>query len=250
MRPHLTVEQRWLAMRLKAGAVVARDLPAVSAGQQTVTLIAPHTSSQPVRQNSWVPGSGRITLADEEESILALHAGESPHSVPAADDFWSVATVAGNHPVTTVQFSSVGNIVDLDATPSLSEASIWEDDRRPTFAHADPATIGEFTRDLAGSGASPDVIPGRADGVRDCPHWTQTRWEPSTACRRLENNNSGKAWQTWASRVPWHQLHHPPRRIIRSGNHRRPHPAVWPRPKGPFGGTTGPEEPLTCCPSR
>jgi hypothetical protein len=82
MRPHLTVEQRWLALRLKARAIVARDLSRVSAGSRTVTPIAPHTSSQPVRQNSWVPGPGRITLADEEESILALHAGEWPHSGP------------------------------------------------------------------------------------------------------------------------------------------------------------------------
>src|SRR5215470_1454187 len=78
MRPHLTVEQRQLALRLKARGLSLREIgPQVGCSHQGVALIVRHASRRPVRCDGWVPGPGRLTLADREEIILGLHAGES-----------------------------------------------------------------------------------------------------------------------------------------------------------------------------
>jgi IS30 family transposase len=78
MRPHLTVEQRQLALRLKARGMSLREIgPHVGCSHQSVALIVRHASRRPVRRNGWVPGPGRLTLADREEITLGLHAGES-----------------------------------------------------------------------------------------------------------------------------------------------------------------------------
>ncbi len=78
MRPHLTVEQRQLAVRLKARGLSLREIgPQVGCSHQGVALIVRHASRRPVRRDGWVPGPGRLTLADREEITLGLHAGES-----------------------------------------------------------------------------------------------------------------------------------------------------------------------------
>jgi IS30 family transposase len=78
MRPHLTVEQRQLALRLKARGLSLREIgPQVGCSHQGVALIVRHASRRPVRRDGWVPGPGRLTLADREEITLGLHAGES-----------------------------------------------------------------------------------------------------------------------------------------------------------------------------
>src|SRR5215471_15456593 len=78
MRPHLTVEQRQLALRLKARGLSLREIgPQVGCSHQGVALIVRHASRRPVRHDGWVPGPGRLTLADREEITLGLHAGES-----------------------------------------------------------------------------------------------------------------------------------------------------------------------------
>src|SRR5499427_1686417 len=78
MRPHLTVEQRQLALRLKARGWSLREIgPQVGCAYQTVALIARRGSRRPVRLDGWVPGPGRLTLADREEITLGLHGGES-----------------------------------------------------------------------------------------------------------------------------------------------------------------------------
>src|SRR5215469_10217525 len=78
MRPHLTVEQRQLALRLKARGLSLREIgPQVSCSHQGVALIVRSASRRPVRHHGWVPGPGRLTLADREEITLGLHAGQS-----------------------------------------------------------------------------------------------------------------------------------------------------------------------------
>ena len=78
MRTHLTVEQRQLALWLKARGLSLREIgPQVGCSHQGVALIVRQASRRPVRRDGWVPGPGRLTLADREEITLGLHAGES-----------------------------------------------------------------------------------------------------------------------------------------------------------------------------
>ena len=84
MRPHLTVEQRQLALRLKARGLSLREIgPQVGCSHQGVALVVRHASRRPVRRDGWVPGPGRLTLADREEITLGLHAGQSFTRIPA-----------------------------------------------------------------------------------------------------------------------------------------------------------------------
>jgi len=94
MRPHLTVEQRQLALRLKASGLSLREIgPQVGCSHQGVALIVRHASRRPVRHDGWVPGPGRLPLADREEIILGLRAGES-FTVIAARLGKAVSTVS------------------------------------------------------------------------------------------------------------------------------------------------------------
>src|SRR5947207_7750452 len=78
MRPHLTVEQRQLALRLKARGLSLREIgPQVGCSHQGVALVVRHLSRRPVHPDGWVPGPGRLTVADREEITLGLHAGQS-----------------------------------------------------------------------------------------------------------------------------------------------------------------------------
>jgi transposase, IS30 family len=84
MRPHLTVEQRQLALRLKSRGLSLREIgPQVGCSHQAVALIARHAPRRPVRHDGWVPGPGRLTLADREEISLGLRAGESFTTIAA-----------------------------------------------------------------------------------------------------------------------------------------------------------------------
>jgi len=84
MRPHLTVEQRQLALRLKAKGLSLREIgPQVGCSHQGVALIVRHASRRPVRHDGWVPGPGRLTLPDRGEITLGLHAGESFTAIAA-----------------------------------------------------------------------------------------------------------------------------------------------------------------------
>jgi len=84
MRPHLTVEQRQLALRLKARGLSLREIgPQVGCSHQGVALVVRHASRRPVRRDGWVPGPGRLTLADREEITLGLHAGDSFTAIAA-----------------------------------------------------------------------------------------------------------------------------------------------------------------------
>jgi transposase, IS30 family len=84
MRPHLTVEQRHLALRLKARGLSLREI-GLQAGcsHQGVALVMRRASRRPVRRDGWVPGPGRLTLADREEITIGLHAGDSFTAIAA-----------------------------------------------------------------------------------------------------------------------------------------------------------------------
>src|SRR5215470_14966873 len=78
MRAHLTVEQRQLALRLKARGLSLREIgPHVGCSHQTVALVVRYASRRPVRRDGWKPGPGRLTLADREEITVGLHTGQS-----------------------------------------------------------------------------------------------------------------------------------------------------------------------------
>src|SRR4029453_3828001 len=78
MRPHLTVEQRQLALRLRAGGLSLREIGAqVGCSRRGVALIVRCPPRRPVRHDGWVPGPGRLTLADREEVTLGLPAGQA-----------------------------------------------------------------------------------------------------------------------------------------------------------------------------
>jgi IS30 family transposase len=84
MRPHLTVEQRQLALRLKARGLSLREIgPQVGCSHQGVALVVRQAARRPVRHDGWVPGPGRLTLADREEITIGLHAGESFTAIAA-----------------------------------------------------------------------------------------------------------------------------------------------------------------------
>jgi transposase, IS30 family len=84
MRPHLTVEQRQLAFRLKARSLSLREIgPQVGCSHQCVALVVRQSSRRPVRHDGWVPGPGRLTLADREEITIGLHAGDSFTAIAA-----------------------------------------------------------------------------------------------------------------------------------------------------------------------
>ena len=84
MRAHLTVEQRQLALRLRARGLSLREIgPQVGCSHELVRIIARQAPQRPVRRDGWVPGPGRLTLAHREEISLGLHAGESFTAIAA-----------------------------------------------------------------------------------------------------------------------------------------------------------------------
>ena len=84
MPPHLTVEQRQLALRLKARGWSLREIgPQVGCSYEQVRIIARQAPRRPVHRDGWVPGPGRLTLADREEISIGLHTGESFTAIAA-----------------------------------------------------------------------------------------------------------------------------------------------------------------------
>jgi IS30 family transposase len=79
MVTHLTVEQRQLALRLRARGLSLRQIgPQVGCSHELVRIIARGGPSRPQRRiDPWVPGPGRLTLAVREEISLGLHAREA-----------------------------------------------------------------------------------------------------------------------------------------------------------------------------
>jgi hypothetical protein len=82
MQPHLTVEQRQLALRLRARGLSLREIgPQVGCSHQSVALVVRQAPRRPVRRDGWVPGPGRPPVAARaarlavdrcERSVLTL----------------------------------------------------------------------------------------------------------------------------------------------------------------------------------
>jgi IS30 family transposase len=79
MVTHLTVEQRQLALRLRAKGLSLRQIgPQVGCSHELVRIIARGGPGRPQRRvDPWLPGPGRLRLCDREEISLGLHAGEA-----------------------------------------------------------------------------------------------------------------------------------------------------------------------------
>jgi IS30 family transposase len=79
MVAHLTVEQRQLALRLKARGLSLREIGReVGCSHELVRILARGGPGRPQRAiDPWVPGPGRLMLADREEISLGLHHGEA-----------------------------------------------------------------------------------------------------------------------------------------------------------------------------
>ncbi len=84
MPPHLRVQQRQLALRLRAGGWSLREI-GLQAGclYEQVQIIARRAPRRPVRRDGWVLGPGRLTLADREEISIGVWAGESFTAIAA-----------------------------------------------------------------------------------------------------------------------------------------------------------------------
>jgi IS30 family transposase len=81
---HLSVEQRQLALRLKARGLSLREIgPQAGCSHQSAALVVRQASRRAVRRDGWLPGPGRLTLADREEITIGLHAGESFTAIAA-----------------------------------------------------------------------------------------------------------------------------------------------------------------------
>ncbi|MHB1905433.1 MAG: IS30 family transposase [Acidimicrobiales bacterium] len=93
-KPHLTAEQRALALRLKAKGLNFREIgEQIDASQQTAWNAIMKRPTRVVRPFSWTPGPGRLTLAEREEISLALRRGERMSAI-AASLGRSVSTVS------------------------------------------------------------------------------------------------------------------------------------------------------------
>jgi IS30 family transposase len=79
MVTHLTVEQRQLALRLRAKGLSLRQIgPQVGCSHEQVRIIAGGGPGRPQRRvDPWLPGPGRLRLCDREEISLGLHGGEA-----------------------------------------------------------------------------------------------------------------------------------------------------------------------------
>jgi hypothetical protein len=57
MQPHLTIEQRGLALRLKARGLSLREIgPQAGCSHQSAALVVRQAARRPVRRDGWVPG--------------------------------------------------------------------------------------------------------------------------------------------------------------------------------------------------
>jgi transposase, IS30 family len=81
---HLRVEQRQLALRLKARGLSLREIGSqAGCSHRGVALVARQASRRQARHDGRVPGPGRLTLGDREEITVGLHAGQSFTAIAA-----------------------------------------------------------------------------------------------------------------------------------------------------------------------
>lgn len=93
-KPHLTAEQRALALRLRAKELNFREIgEQIDSSEQTAWNVIMKAPTRTVRPFAWSPRPGRLTLADREEISLGLRRGASLTAI-AVELGRSVSTVA------------------------------------------------------------------------------------------------------------------------------------------------------------
>ena len=161
MAVHLTAEQRQLALTLKARGLSLREIgPQVGCSHQGVALIARRSPRRLVRQDRWVPGPGRLTLADREEVTLGVHAGES---------FTAIAARLGKATSTVSrEVAANGGRAQYRAWPAHQRAQqqarrprprSWPIGRWPSGSAAGWPNGGRRCRSRPGCGSSSQAIP-------------------------------------------------------------------------------------------
>jgi hypothetical protein len=84
MRAHPRVERTQLVLRLRAWDLSLREVgPQMGRSDRAPGLLVRHASRRRERRDGRVPGPGRLALANQEELMLAVHAGK-PFSAVAA----------------------------------------------------------------------------------------------------------------------------------------------------------------------
>lgn len=77
-RPHLTNEQRAMALRLRAKGLSFTEIAAqIDSSVQTAWNVIMRPPTRTVLINDWSPGPGRLTLSEREEISLGLRCGET-----------------------------------------------------------------------------------------------------------------------------------------------------------------------------
>jgi IS30 family transposase len=83
-KPHLTAEQRAMALRLRAKGLNFKEIgEQIDSSQQTAWNALMKAPTRVVRPFSWSPGPGRLTLAEREEISLGLRRGVTLTSIAA-----------------------------------------------------------------------------------------------------------------------------------------------------------------------
>jgi IS30 family transposase len=77
-KPHLTAQQRAMALRLRAKGLNFREVgEQIDASLQTAWNVIMKPPTRIVKPFSWTPGPGRLTIAEREEISLALRRGDT-----------------------------------------------------------------------------------------------------------------------------------------------------------------------------
>jgi hypothetical protein len=161
MPVHLTAEQRQLALRLKARGLSLREIGSqVGCSHQGVALIARRSPRRPVRQDRWVPGPGRLTLADREEITLGVHAGQSFTAI-AARLGRATSTVSREGPQAAAGPSTGrgGRTSAPSSEPGGPRRRSWPIPHWPPGSAAGWPNGGRRCRSRPGCGSSSQAIP-------------------------------------------------------------------------------------------
>jgi len=77
-KPHLTAEQRAMALRLRSKGLNFTEIgEQIDASIQTAWNVIMKPPTRTVKPFSWSPGSGRLTLAEREEISRGLRRGDT-----------------------------------------------------------------------------------------------------------------------------------------------------------------------------
>ena len=107
-KPHLTAEQRALALRLRAQGLNFTEIgEQIDSSLQTAWNVIMKPPTRIVKPFSWSPGPGRLRLAEREEISLGLAAGSDAHrhrcptrpvgldGLPRGDGQWRTRRLSG-----------------------------------------------------------------------------------------------------------------------------------------------------------